>query len=196
MRDSEGFRIADVEVRAGETDVSLKVSESYTGDDVTLPLRVIHSRRPGPVVFVSAAIHGNEINGTGIIRELMSLNVQAGTVILVPVANPYGFETHNRYLPDGRDLNRHFPGSKRGSLASRVAHILFKEIVRKSHYGLDLHTGASQRTNHPNVRGGPVKPGRTRPGPGIRQRSDRRQQGAHGVASARGDGGGTSHDCP
>lgn len=157
MRSSGGFEIDGVRVRAGEIwNHRLKVSESYTGDDVTLPLRVIRSRRPGPVVFVSAAIHGNEINGTGIIHELMfggALNVQVGTVILVPVANPYGFETHDRYLPDGRDLNRHFPGSPQGSLARRVAHIFFQEIVRKSDYGMDLHTAALQRTNYPNVRG-------------------------------------------
>ena len=157
MPNSRGFRIGGVRVRAGETrDLRLKVSESYAGDDVTLPLRVIRSRRPGKVVFVSAAIHGNEINGTGIIHELMFggvLETQAGTVILVPVANPYGFETHNRYLPDGRDLNRHFPGSRRGSLARRVADIFFREIVLKSDYGVDLHTAASQRTNYPNIRG-------------------------------------------
>ena len=145
-----------VRIRAGETwNVHLKVSERYTGDDVTVPLRVICSRRPGPVVFVSAAVHGNEINGTGIIHELMfggALKVRAGTVILVPVANPYGFETHDRYMPDGRDLNRHFPGSPRGSLARRVADTLFREIVRRSDYGVDLHTAAGQRTNYPNVR--------------------------------------------
>ncbi len=156
MSDSDSLRIGGVGIRAGETrDVRLKVSERYTGDDVTLPLRVIRSRRPGPVVFVSAAVHGNEINGTGIIHELMFgrvLKLHAGTVILVPVVNPYGFETHERYMPDGRDLNRHFPGSPRGSLARRVADIFFREVVLRSDYGLDLHTAASQRTNYPNVR--------------------------------------------
>ena len=145
-----------VRIRPGETwNVHLKVSERYTGDDVTMPLRVICSRRPGPVVFVSAAVHGNEINGTGIIHELIfggALRVRAGTVILVPVANPYGFETHERYMPDGRDLNRHFPGSPRGSLARRVADIFFREIVLRSDYGVDLHTAAGQRTNYPNIR--------------------------------------------
>ena len=156
MSDTGGFRIGGVRIRAGETrDVRLKVSERYTGDDVTLPLRVIRSRRPGPAVFISAAVHGNEINGTGIIHALMFggvLNVHAGTVILVPVANPYGFETHDRYMPDGRDLNRHFPGSPHGSLARRVADIFFREVVLRSDYGLDIHTAAAQRTNYPNIR--------------------------------------------
>ena len=156
MSSSGGFGIGGVRIRAGETrNVRLKVSERYTGDDVTLPLRVIRSRRPGPVVFISAAVHGNEINGTGIIHELMFggvLRVRAGTVILVPVVNPYGFETHERYMPDGRDLNRHFPGSPSGSLARRVADVFFREIVLKSDYGVDLHTAAAQRTNYPNIR--------------------------------------------
>ena len=158
MSSSSSFRIGGVRIGPGETrNVRLKVSERYTGDDVTVPLRVIRAWRPGPAVFISAAVHGNEINGTGIIHELMFgevLKVHAGTVILVPVVNPYGFETHDRYMPDGRDLNRHFPGSPRGSLARRVADILFREIVLKSDYGLDLHTAAAQRTNYPNIRAG------------------------------------------
>ena len=150
-------RIGGVSVHAGETkDIRLKVSESYTGDDVFLPLRVSRAKRSGPTVFVTAAAHGDEMNGTGVIHELMfsdTLRLTRGTVILVPVVNVFGFEAGTRYMPDGRDLNRCFPGSRKGSLARRVARTLFDQVVRRSDYGLDLHTAAATRTNYPNVRG-------------------------------------------
>ena len=114
--------IADTQIAQGETcDLRLKVSESYTGDPVAIPLRVIRAPTSGPVMFIAGAVHGDEINGTGIIRELMfgpPLDLQSGTLILVPIVNSFGFETHSRYLPDRRDLNRCFPGSSRGSLAA------------------------------------------------------------------------------
>ena len=151
------LRVGGVTVRPGETkDIRLKVSESYTGDDVSLPIRVIRARREGPTVFVSAAIHGDETNGTGIVHDLMfgeTLAIGAGAVILVPVLNIFGFESQERYMPDGRDLNRNFPGSTTGSLTSRIAGTFFRQVVRRCNYGLDLHTAASQRTNYPNVRG-------------------------------------------
>lgn len=148
--------IADTPIALGETcDLRLKVSESYTGDPVAIPLRVIRAPKSGPVVFITGAVHGDEINGTGIIRSLMfgpPLELTAGTLILVPIVNSFGFETHSRYLPDRRDLNRCFPGSSRGSLASRLAEIFFREIIAKCHYGIDLHTAAVRRTNYPNIR--------------------------------------------
>ena len=110
---------------------------------------------PGPRVFVSAAIHGDEINGTGIIHDLLydePLQIDRGALFLVPVVNVFGFETHERYLPDRRDLNRSFPGNETGSLASRVANIFMREIVAQCDYGIDLHSAAFQRTNFPNVR--------------------------------------------
>jgi predicted deacylase len=137
------------------TDLRLKVSESYTGDDVTIPLRVIRAKTAGPCVFVTAAVHGNEINGTGIIHEMMadeSLALRRGTLILIPIVNAFGFEAQTRYMPDRRDLNRSFPGRKSGSLSSRVAHTIFQEIVRRCDYGIDLHSAASQRMNLPNIR--------------------------------------------
>lgn len=148
--------VADTPIGLGEVrDLRLKVSESYTGDAVAIPLRVMRGQKAGPVVFISGAVHGDEINGTGIIRALMlgpELELLRGTLIFVPVVNSFGFETHGRYLPDGRDLNRCFPGSARGSLASRMAEIFFREIVGQCHYGIDLHSAAVRRTNYPNVR--------------------------------------------
>lgn len=106
-------------------------------------------------MFVSAAIHGDEINGVEIIRRLLqhrALKNIRGTLIAIPIVNVYGFLNHTRYLPDGRDLNRSFPGSRKGSLTGRVAHTFFKEIVSKCTHGIDLHTGARHRSNFPQVR--------------------------------------------
>ncbi len=155
--------IGGAEIEPGETqDVRLKVSESYAGDPLAMVLRVIRAERPGPTVFVTAAVHGDELNGTGIIRELMIGRpppLVAGTLICVPVVNVFGFETHDRYLPDRRDLNRSFPGADSGSLASRLAAILFSELVLKCDFGIDLHTAAVRRTNFPNIRADLADPG-------------------------------------
>lgn len=149
--------IGGVEIRPGETrDVFLKISETYAGGDVAVPIRVIRAEAEGPSLFVTAAIHGDELCGTGIIHELLysdDLRVTAGTLILIPVVNVFGFESHDRYLPDRRDLNRQFPGSTGGSLAARVAHTLMQQIIRQCQWGIDLHSAAQPRTNHPNVRG-------------------------------------------
>ncbi len=157
MNSHARFEIDGHRVKRGESvDIKLKVSERYTGDPISLPIRVIRSRRAGPTVFVTAAIHGEELNGVGIIHDLMhgrQIELISGTLILVPVVNIFGFETQSRYMPDRRDLNRSFPGSESGSLTSRIASIIFQQIVRQSDYGIDLHTAAAQRTNFPNIRG-------------------------------------------
>ena len=150
------FRIGGHAIPAGATeDLYLPISETYTGDAIRMPVRVIHARTKGPVVFVTAAIHGDEINGTGIIHDFLfgtPIELVCGTLILVPVVNVFGFESNERYLPDRRDLNRYFPGSARGSMASRIAHRLMTEIVDRADFGIDLHSAAAQRTNYPNVR--------------------------------------------
>lgn len=140
---------------ASSKDVFLEISQTYTGDTITAPLKVFRARKPGPTVFVSAAIHGDEINGTGIIHDFLfgdPFKILTGAVIFAPVLNVFGFESHARYLPDRRDLNRCFPGNPRGSLASRIAHSIMTEIVDRCDYGIDLHTAALHRTNYPNVR--------------------------------------------
>jgi len=131
----------------------LPSQSSYT--PLAMPIHVIHGRRDGPVVFISAAIHGDEINGIEIIRRVRhskALERLKGTLICVPIVNVYGFFNHTRYLPDGRDLNRSFPGSKNGSLASRVARIFAEEVVDRSTHGIDLHTGSNHRANLPHIR--------------------------------------------
>lgn len=143
-------------VEPGECkDIKLAVSESYSSMTVKIPIHVRRAKEPGPTVFVTAALHGDEINGTGAIRQLVqdeNFMPIKGSVILVPVLNILGFDRHSRYLPDRRDLNRCFPGTKKGSLASRMAKRIFDEIVGRSDYGVDLHTAAVRRTNYPSIR--------------------------------------------
>ena len=147
----DGQRIAPGESR----DVELAIGESYSSTTVRIPLHVQRAVQPGPVVFVTAALHGDEINGTGAIRTLLqdeTFCLKCGSVILVPVLNLLSFDRHSRYLPDRRDLNRCFPGSRTGSLASRMARAIFDGIVTRCDFGIDLHTAAIRRTNYPNVR--------------------------------------------
>ncbi len=135
--------------------IEIAVAPMYTHDDLSISVQVIRGRKPGPVMFISAALHGDEINGVEIIRRLLqhkSLSRLHGTLLAVPIVNVYGFLHHSRYLPDGRDLNRSFPGSPKGSLTGRVAHTFVTEIVRKSTHGIDLHTGARHRSNFPQIR--------------------------------------------
>jgi predicted deacylase len=142
---------------AGETwDLFLDLTQAYSGADVHLPLRVECAAKPGPTVLLTAAVHGDELNGTGIIRELIldpPFELERGALVLVPVVNIPGFERRTRYMPDRRDLNRCFPGLEEGSLTSRIAHTIFEEIVRSCDYCIDFHTAAVHRTNFPNVRG-------------------------------------------
>lgn len=148
--------ISGITVQPGQQQViDLPVPKLYTHTNVNLPLHVICGRKAGPTLFISAAIHGDELNGVEIVRRLVNsvtLKRLCGTLIIVPVVNVFGIIQHSRYLPDRRDLNRSFPGSKRGSLAARLAHIFLNEIVRKSDYGIDLHTGAIHRSNLPQIR--------------------------------------------
>jgi predicted deacylase len=135
--------------------VDLHVSKLSNHTPVTLPVHVLHGPRPGPALFISAAIHGDELNGVEIIRRVLRTlqpgNI-AGTLLAIPVVNAYGFIGRSRYLPDRRDLNRSFPGSGTGSLAARLAHLFLKEVVRRCQVGIDLHTAAVHRVNLPQIR--------------------------------------------
>jgi len=126
----------------------------HTRVPVEMPVWVINGRRAGPRLFISAAIHGDELNGIEIIRRIRArpLTGLRGTLLLVPVVNVFGLLHHARYLPDRRDLNRSFPGSERGSLAARLAHLFMSEIVARCTHGIDLHTGALHRSNLPQIR--------------------------------------------
>jgi predicted deacylase len=152
----ESFPMGPVRVRAGSAkEVELPITRLVTGADVSLPVRVVHGREDGPTIWVNAAIHGDEVVGTEVIRRVLaqvSPKTLRGTLVAVPVVNVLGFMTGDRYLPDRRDLNRSFPGSARGSLASRISHLFMTEVVAKCEVGIDLHTGADRRTNLPQIR--------------------------------------------
>lgn len=151
------FHIAGEWIRPGEKRIiNISVARLYDFTEMSIPIHVHHGEKEGPVLFVCAALHGDEINGVEIIRKLLklkSLQKIHGTLVAVPIVNVYGFNARSRYLPDRRDLNRCFPGSANGSLGSRLAHIFNEEILSKATYGIDLHTGAIYRKNLPQIRG-------------------------------------------
>ncbi|NCF51033.1 succinylglutamate desuccinylase [Gammaproteobacteria bacterium] len=156
MAVNKAITIGETTVKPGErASISLPVADMYTGASLSMPVKVICGRREGPVLFVSAAIHGDELNGVEIIRRLLkrrTLQSLRGTLVAVPVVNVHGFLDLSRYLPDRRDLNRSFPGSSKGSIAARMANIFITQIVSKADYGIDLHTGALNRSNLPQIR--------------------------------------------
>ncbi len=150
------FRIGELEVAAGRSATGeLPIARLVTGTRISLPLQVLHGRTDGPTVWLSAAVHGDEINGVEIIRRVtrsIDARKMSGTVIAVPIVNVHGFLNGDRYLPDRRDLNRAFPGSATGSLAARIANLFMTEIVSRCDVGIDLHTGSDHRTNLPQIR--------------------------------------------
>lgn len=150
------IEVGGVHVAPGEREeISVRVERLATGPWISIPTVVLNGRLAGPTVCVTAAIHGDEINGVEAIRRLLMELRPAdmrGTVIAVPVVNELGFMAGSRYLPDGRDLNRSFPGSPRGSLAARIAHLLMKEVVSRCDLAIDLHCGSGRRGNLPQVR--------------------------------------------
>ena len=135
--------------------VELAVANLYTHTHLTMPVHIVNGRRDGPTLFLTAAIHGDELNGIEIIKRLLKrslLKELRGRILAVPIVNVFGFINESRYLPDRRDLNRSFPGRNTGSIAARLAHLVATEIVANSDYGIDLHTGAVARMNLPQVR--------------------------------------------
>lgn len=156
MASNKAITIGDVEIKPGQrVNVNLPIANLYTATSLHMPVKVLCGRRAGPVMFVSAAIHGDELNGVEIIRRLLkrkALDSMRGTLLAIPIVNVHGFIDQSRYLPDRRDLNRSFPGSPKGSIAARLAHTFLNEIVLKSEIGIDLHTGAIDRSNLPQIR--------------------------------------------
>jgi predicted deacylase len=131
------------------------VGESLAGAELAMGVIVLHGPRPGPVLCLTAGVHGDEVNGIEVVRRLLADLDPArvsGTVVGVPIVNPHGFRRGSRYAPDRRDLNRHFPGRRYGSAASRIAHALFEGVVRHCDQLLDFHTGSLERTNFPHAR--------------------------------------------
>jgi uncharacterized protein len=139
----------------------LEVARLYDSTRIYVPLRVYRGLKPGPMTFISAGVHGDEVCGIEIARRLLSYirpERIEGTLIVVPLINVYGFFGRSRYLPDRRDLNRSFPGNEEGSLASQVAHRFLKYIGARCRYGIDLHSGSNYRNNWPQIRGDMTDP--------------------------------------
>ncbi len=153
---SDDIEIGGVRIAPGERrTLRVPVAQRLTAGDVEIPAAVVRGREPGPRLFVSAALHGDEINGTEILRRILRMPVLRklrGSLIAIPVVNVYGFIAQQRYLPDRRDLNRSFPGSAKGSLAGRLAYTFLTNFVEIASHGIDLHTGSLHRTNLPQIR--------------------------------------------
>lgn len=135
--------------------IDLPFARLPTGTWATVPVAVVNGRYAGPHLWVSAAVHGDELNGIEIVRRLLrrvAARRLRGAVIAVPIVNIFGFLSESRYLPDRRDLNRSFPGSTRGSLATRLAGLVMKEVVSQCSVGIDLHTATNHRINLPQIR--------------------------------------------
>lgn len=153
---NKSVTIGGITIEPGHREyIDLPVADLYTHTALNMPVQVINGKRPGPTLFVSAAIHGDELNGVEIIRRLLTqkaLKRLRGCLIAVPIVNVHGFLDQSRYLPDRRDLNRSFPGSPKGSVAARLAHTFAQQIVEQCDYGIDIHTGALHRSNLPQIR--------------------------------------------
>jgi predicted deacylase len=127
----------------------------YTQTKIELPIHVFHGKKAGPRVFIIGNVHGDEVNSLEIIRHLYTqpaLKKISGTLLILPVSNVFGFILQSRYSPDRRDLNRCFPGNHNGSLTAKIAHLITREVITNSDYGIDLHTGAVGHINMPQLR--------------------------------------------
>lgn len=134
--------------------INLNVAKLPTHTMIDLPVYVFRGKKDGPKFLITAGLHGDELNGVETIRRLIVNNLikpKAGTVVAVPIINIYGFLNNSRYLPDGRDLNRSFPGTNSGSLASRIAYTVMNKIVPLIDFGVDFHTGGTN-INYPQIR--------------------------------------------
>lgn len=160
MAKVQPFQIAGQDVAPGTrktVDIPVSVLSDHT--PISMSVHVVHGKVPGPVMFVSGGIHGDEVIGVEIIRRVLaskSLRTLKGTLLAVPIVNAYGLINHSRYLPDRRDLNRCFPGSETGSLAARLANRFLSDVVARADMGIDLHSAAIHRTNYPQVRISPA----------------------------------------
>ncbi|MFN3800234.1 succinylglutamate desuccinylase/aspartoacylase family protein [Belliella pelovolcani] len=148
--------INGVRIRPGQTvNIEIAIARLPTHTLIDLPVFIKRAKEDGPVVLISGGVHGDEINGIVAVKRMLEedeITPSKGTVILIPLVNVYGFLSNSRTFPDGRDLNRSFPGSKKGSLASQIAFILTNEIIPLIDYGIDMHTGGRMLSNYPQIR--------------------------------------------
>ena len=162
MKDTKPLVIFGESVLPGESKtIQLEIARLHTTTKLTIPIIVRRSKIPGPVILFSAGIHGDEINGVEIVRQLIAKKINKptkGTIICIPIVNIYGFINRSRDFPDGRDFNRVFPGSSKGSLASRFAFHIITDIMPFIDYAVDFHAGGASRFNAPQIRLTPNNP--------------------------------------
>ena len=143
-------------IKIGESfEANFDVAKLHTSSSIDVPVIIERSKKPGPIVLFTAGIHGDEVNGVEIVRHLIANGInkpKSGTIICIPVINVFGFVNLKREFPDGRDLNRVFPGSNTGSLASRFAFHLMNEVIPHVDFCIDYHTGGAQRFNYSQIR--------------------------------------------
>lgn len=135
--------------------LKINIDRLPTGTLIDIPVYVFNSKNPGPTILIQAGLHGDEINGIEIVRRMLDekkFKIKKGAIIAVPILNIFGFIHFSRDVPDGKDVNRSFPGTKTGSMASRMAYHYVNEIMHQIDYGIDLHTGGGQRHNFPQIR--------------------------------------------
>ena len=153
---TETLEILGKQINPGESKtIDFNIAKLYTATKIEIPIIIERALQPGPTVLITAAIHGDEINGVEIVRQLISRKInkpKRGTIICIPILNVFGFLNAQRAFPDGRDLNRSFPGTKRGSLASRVAYFITQQILPHADYCIDFHTGGASRFNAAQTR--------------------------------------------
>ena len=155
--ESSEFIINNSNILPGESLISkLSVGELPSGTKITIDAHIFRGKEEGPTVLILAGVHGDEINGIEIVRRCLEndvfTNIQKGTVIAIPIVNIFGFINFSREMPDGKDINRSFPGSSKGSLASRVARTLTNKVLPFVDFVIDLHTGGASRYNYPQIR--------------------------------------------
>jgi len=157
MNGSGTFRFAGKPIPRGtRRQVSLPAGRLPSGTEVSLPIEILNGVSSGPTIWLSGALHGDEIVGVEIIRRVLEHVDErslTGVIVAAPVVNVFGFVTGSRYLPDRRDLNRSFPGTTRGPLAGRIARLFVDEVLAVADVGIDFHAGSDERTNLPQIRG-------------------------------------------
>jgi predicted deacylase len=154
---SDALVIDDVVIPAGTSKtVDIQVARLLSGTLIHMPVHVFRSENPGPTLLLSGGLHGDEVNGIEVVRRMISLGIlnkiSCGSVVAIPIINVYGFLFFSREVPDGKDVNRSFPGSPNGSLAAQVAHTMATKILPVVDMGIDFHTGGASRTNYPQIR--------------------------------------------
>ncbi len=156
----ENFRNEPIEIRGQKVElgeeklIKIEIDRLPTGTAIEIPIYVFNGKEEGPTILLQAGLHGDEVNGIELVRKMLVknyFNIKRGCVIVVPLLNVFGFLHFSRDV-HGKDVNRSFPGSKMGSLASRIAYVLMREIVNNIDFGIDIHTGANQRSNYPQIR--------------------------------------------